>query len=107
MIHYFVNKKRRTVIAVLGNTANDEMNSIYRKSGGVYIPWEVEEAAKMPRSFRVEVVCAPEDEFSEEVGKKIAKKRVLDNYDRSRKKAHKRAEEAWKAYSKRIEGGLK
>lgn len=106
MIHYFVNEKRRSVIAVLRDTANDELNSLFRKNGGHWMPWEVEKAALMPQSFRVEVVCAPEDEFDAEIGKKIAKKRILDNYDRSRQKAHKRAEAAWEEYAKHIKSVL-
>lgn len=106
MIHYFVNSKRRSVIAVLKDTAHDEVNSLYRKMGYGDLPWDVEKAAVMPDSFRVEVVCSPEDEFDVEVGKRLAKKRILDNYDRSRKKARGRAERAWNAYVSRVDRAM-
>ena len=80
MIKYFVNEEKRQVIAVLENTKWDAYNKIEKMiadtefclvPGGKYL---------MPSQFKVTVTCDPRDEFDAEVGKKIAKKRVLKNY---------------------------
>lgn len=106
MIHYYVNEKKRSVIGVMKNTSMDAINHVSRRLPG--LPYVVLEAGYMPPEFRTEVVCNPADEFDVEVGKKIAKKRLLDNYDRSRTKAEKRMADAmddilkdFKKYNKR------
>lgn len=106
MIHYYVNAKKRSVIGVLKNTDMDAVNHVMRRQPD--LPWAVMNAGVMPKEFRTEVLCAPTDEFDVEVGKQIAKKRLLDNYDRSRTKAEKRMADAmeeivkdFKNYNKR------
>lgn len=85
MIKYYVLKNDRTVIAVLNHTENDCVDFIKKRFP--LMTEKMEKKAKMPGSFRVEVVCHPNDEFNVDVGKAIAKKRLLTNYWNSRHKA--------------------
>lgn len=102
MIHYYVNSKRRSVIGVLKDTGADAIQKMRRTAGVEYLPYEIEKAAIMPSEFRVEVVCHPEDEFDEKIGRKLVKKRILDNHSRSMDKARKRAGEAAKVYMEKL-----
>ena len=87
MIKYFVNEKKRSVIGVLENTSHDCINYVCKNAGVDCIPACLLTPGLMPDSFRTEVKCHPDDEFDVEVGKKIAKERILENYWRSRRKA--------------------
>ena len=80
MIKYFVNEKKRQVIALLENTEWDAYNKIHkavRDTDFCVVPMD---KYMMPTEFRVTVTCDPRDEFDVETGKKIAKERVLKNY---------------------------
>ena len=79
-IKYFVNEEKRQVIGLLENTRWDAFNKIdkmVRDTGFCVVPHE---KYMMPSEFRVVVQCDENDKFDPEVGKKIAKKRILDRY---------------------------
>lgn len=80
MIKYFVNKQKRQVIAVLENTKWDAYNKIDKMIADTEFCMVPNNKYLMPSQFKVTVTCDPRDEFNVEVGKKIAKKRVLKNY---------------------------
>ena len=80
MIKYFVNEDKRQVIAVLENTKWDAYNKIEKMMADTEFCLVPCGKYTMPAQFRVVVTCDPRDEFDVEVGKKIAKKRVLKNY---------------------------
>jgi hypothetical protein len=80
MIKYFVNEDKRQVIAVLENTKWDAFNKIEKMMADTEFCLVPCEKYTMPSQFKVVVTCDPRDEFDVEVGKKIAKKRVLKNY---------------------------
>ena len=96
-IHYVVNPERREVIAYTDNTCHHAVLSVLRR-----LPYRsrycyVLRNGNMPNKFRVVVKCHPEDEFDAEIGKKIAKKRLLDNYWKSRHKAEHRIKQELEA----------
>ena len=79
-IKYYVNEEKRQVIGVLSNTRWDAVNKInkmIRDTDFCFCPCE---KYMMPTEFRVVVQCDERDEFDPEVGKKIAKTRILDRY---------------------------
>ena len=79
-IKYFVNPKKRQVIALLENTEWDAYNKIHKMVRDTDFCVVLKDKYMMPSEFRVTVTCDHRDEFDVEVGKKIAKKRILDNY---------------------------
>lgn len=79
-IKYFVNEEKRQVIAVLENTKWDACNKIEKMIADTEFCLTICKKYLMPNQFKVTVTCDPRDEFNVEVGKKIAKKRVLKNY---------------------------
>lgn len=80
MIKYFVNEKKRQVIGLLENTRWDAYNKICKMTRDTDFCVAPNEKYMMPSEFRVVVTCDERDEFDVEVGKKIAKKRLLHNY---------------------------
>lgn len=79
-IKYFVNKDKRQVIAILENTRWDACNKICKMIADTDFCVVPNHKYLMPNQFKVTVTCDPRDEFNVEVGKKIAKKRILKNY---------------------------
>ena len=80
MIKYFINEDKRQVIAVLENTRWDAYNKISKMVAETEFCLVPNEKYMMPSQFKVSVTCDPRDEFNVEVGKDIAKKRILKNY---------------------------
>jgi hypothetical protein len=80
MIKYFVNEEERKVVAVLENTRWDAYNKICKMTRDTDFCVVASEKYMMPSEFRVVVQCDERDEFDPEIGKKIAKKRILKNY---------------------------
>lgn len=79
MIKYFVNEEKRQVIGLLDDTRYDALNKIDKMLDGTpFSYWN--KKCIMPNSFKVVVTCDPSDEFDVEIGKKIAKKRIMDHY---------------------------
>ena len=103
MIKYFVNENQRTVIAVLDNTRYDYYMHIRKRMNVDALPRNIVEASLMPTKFRVEVKCHEQDTFDVEEGKKIAKKRVLENYWRSRRHAMARVRKAAKFWENKFD----
>ena len=80
MIKYFVNEDKRQVIAVLENTKWDACNKIEKMMADTEFCLVIVNKYLMPNQFKVTVTCDPRDEFDVEIGKKIAKQRLLKNY---------------------------
>jgi hypothetical protein len=80
MIKYFVNEKKRQVIGLLSNTQLDAINKIDKMVRDTDFCFCPSEKYMMPSEFRVVVQCDERDEFDPNVGKKIAKERILKNY---------------------------
>lgn len=80
MIKYFVNEKKRQVIGLLEGTRWDAVNKISKMMQDTDFCVVPSKKYQMPDEYRAVVQCADEDEFNPEVGKNIAKKRILDRY---------------------------
>jgi hypothetical protein len=80
MIKYFVNEEKKQVIGLLENTRWDAYNKICKMVRDTDFCVVPNEKYMMPSEFRVVVQCDDRDEFDPEVGKNIAKKRILDRY---------------------------
>ena len=80
MIKYFINGDKKQVIDLLGNTRWDAYNKICKMTRDTDFCVVASEKYMMPPEFRVVVQCDDSDEFDPEIGKKIAKKRLLKNY---------------------------
>ena len=79
-IKYFVNEEKRQVIGLLENTRWDAVNKISKMVRDTDFCVVPSNKYQMPNEFRVVVQCDERDPFDPEVGKKIAKKRILDRY---------------------------
>lgn len=99
MIKYFVNEQKRQVIAVLENTRYDACNKIEKMIAETEFCVVPSAKYLMPGQFKVTVTCDPRDEFNVEVGKNIAKKRILKNYYASLDKRVAKFHEAAKAFN--------
>lgn len=79
-IKYFVNEEKRQVIGLMENTRWDAVNKIDKMIRDTDFCFSPSEKYMMPSEFRTVVTCDPRDEFNVEIGKKIAKQRLLKNY---------------------------
>ena len=80
MIKYYVNEEKRQVIGVLSDCQLDAIHKINKMIADTNFCFCVNEKYMMPSEFRAVVQCDERDEFNPEVGKKIAKKRILERY---------------------------
>lgn len=81
MIQYEFNKEQRTTTATITGCKMEALKHFCKEARitGVEHP----ERFEMPDEFKVVVKCHPDDEFSEYVGRHIAKHRVLDKWHKS------------------------
>ena len=81
---FYVNEEARTVICVIPNTQGMLRDFIYQhfqfKDIDIWeaTNWSMMDKITMPYSFMGKAVCAPEDEWNEEVGRMIAFARAKD-----------------------------
>lgn len=80
MIKYFVNEEERKIVAVLENTRWDAYNKICKMTRDTDFCVTPKDKYMMHSAYRSVVSCDARDEFNVEVGKTIAKKRVLEHY---------------------------
>lgn len=80
MIKYFVNEEERVVVAVLENTRWDAYNKICKMMRDTDFCVAPKNKYMMHSAYRAVVTCNEKDEFDVEVGKKLAKERVLEHY---------------------------
>ena len=102
MIKYFVNADKRQVVAVLENTKWDACNKIDKMMADSEFCLVLVKKYIMPSQFKVTVTCDPRDEFDVEVGKKIAKQRLLKNYYASLDKRVDKFREACLAFNGKV-----
>ena len=79
---FYVNKEERIVVCVIPNTrrmVSDFIHDHFEFSDiDFWYALEDVDKVRMPNSFIGKAVCAPEDEWNEELGKKIAFWRAKD-----------------------------
>lgn len=80
MIKYNIIESQRKVIAKIDNCENDAYNVISKSLKGKLELFK-SESIKLPSYFTAVAKCHPEDEFDAEVGKELAKKRVIEKYN--------------------------
>jgi hypothetical protein len=80
MIKYFINEDKKQVIGVLEDTRWDAVNKINKMIRDTDFCVVASEKYMMPDKFKAIVQCDPADEFDPEVGKKIAKERIMSRY---------------------------
>jgi hypothetical protein len=102
MIKYFVNEKKRQVIGLLSNTQWDAINKIDKMVRDTDFCFCPSEKYMMPSEFRVVVQCDERDEFDPEIGKKIAKERILKNYYASLDKRVNKFFDAVRAFHEKV-----
>ena len=81
MVKYSVIEDRRKVVARLEGCENDAYNLLMKRlPAGLILD---KNAVKMQNVFKASVTCHPEDDFDEDIGKAIAKVRVIEKYNRA------------------------
>ena len=79
-IKYFINEDKKQVIGLLEHTRWDAVNEICKMIRDTDFCVVPSDKYMMPDEYRVVVQCAADDVFDPEVGKQIAKKRILERY---------------------------
>ena len=84
-IKYYTNLEKRQTIAVLSGTKWDAVNRINKlmDDTGLFVRWSTLSKYYMPDTFKVVVTCDERDEFDVEVGKQVAKRKLMRNYYKS------------------------
>lgn len=94
-IRYIVNEKERMVIALLEHTKRDAIHAAsvwtgscdWNNTNRINLIIRADKNYLMPDKFTGIARCDDEDKWNEEIGKQIARDRVLDKYHRSLNKA--------------------
>lgn len=82
-IKYSVMEDQQKVMAILDNVRFDACKQIEKQLRNSNIKFECTAEYLMPKTFKAVVKVQAPDVFDIEVGKKLAKKKVLDHYYRS------------------------
>ena len=82
---YYINKEKRTVVCVGNNCENDALTTIAKGDGALAISvrYLMDRRGKkvwMKNRFVGKAYCAEDDEWDEEIGKSLAKERMLNAY---------------------------
>lgn len=93
MIKYTVDEKSRTVTATISGCKDDVLNRVGRVNAAVKSDKGVIKAASIQDSFSAVAKCHPSDTFDENVGKQLAKQRLLNKYHEACARACNRIEE--------------
>ena len=79
-IKYFVNEEKKQVIGVLSGCRWDAINKIDKMMGDTEFCFVPSKKYQMKNEYRAVVCCDERDEFDVEVGKTIAKQRIMERY---------------------------
>lgn len=81
---FYVNEAERVVVCVIPNTSHMVMDFIWDNFNWAdinmsdAIDYRLRKEIRMPNSFMGKAICAPEDEWNEELGKMIAFSKAKD-----------------------------
>ena len=81
-IKYYTNPSKKQVIAVLSNTSMDAVNKIAKVTAD-HPFYCLNEKYVMPDKFRAVATCMDGDEYDENIGKEIAKAKLMKRYYKS------------------------
>lgn len=88
-IEYYVDKDKKTIVAVLHNSqydvvrALDNMGILFLSSNNL----DIDKCMLKPR-YVGKAICYKDDEWDENIGKEVAKSKALEKYYRDRVKAY-------------------
>lgn len=84
-VKYYVNEDKRTVVAVIDGCNWDAYNEVEKivENYGVHVS-DYNKVVYMPRTFKGIAKCHPEDKWDEEVGKKVARHKLLVAYNEAK-----------------------
>lgn len=86
-IKYYTNPEKKQTIAVLSGTRYDAVNRIAKMMNCENSEFIMSPALYtkylMPEQYKVKVTCDARDTYDEEVGKQVAKQKLLRNYYKS------------------------
>lgn len=82
---YYINKEKRTVVCVGDNCENDALTTVTKRDGilAISVRYLMDRRGKkvwMKNRFVGKAYCAEDDEWDEEIGKSLAKERMLNAY---------------------------
>ena len=80
---YFINEEKRTIVAVLDNCEGDlgeRIRKVLKRHNTNFRYYESK--TEMPDVFRGKARCNPQDTWDEAIGKKLAKERALEKYEK-------------------------
>lgn len=86
-IKYYTNPEKKQVIAVMSGTRYDAVNRMAKmmnaENSEFIMSPHLFTKYLMPEQYKVTVTCDERDVYDEEVGKQVAKKKLLRNYYKS------------------------
>ena len=84
---FYIDRDARTIVCVYDQARNAVIEFMAKKmddiKGLMLVADKDWEKIKMPKVFKGKAVCAPEDLWDEELGKKIAFKKMVDKFYKS------------------------
>ena len=83
-IEYYPKPEKHKVVAIIRNVQFDAVEELYRKAGMPNLFMPNAKQLMMPDILKATAYCHPSDEFDEEKGKKIAKKRLIKMYNNTK-----------------------
>ena len=105
MIDYIVNKEKRTIVAVIdfgksqetfkySESILDHIDDVLtclkgNKNGYTKNYWKKYEKMFFPRYMSAKAKCSPDDEWNEEFGKELARKRLVEKIHNYRSNSYK------------------
>lgn len=84
-IRYYVNEEKKTVAAVIDNCAEDAVADLMDKFSNSFMPNLA--MLIIPDTLKAKVKCHPDDEWNEEIGKQVAKEKLIKKYNRAKANA--------------------
>lgn len=91
-IRYVINEEKRTCVAILENTKYDAISKInkmcksearFSDEAEIHVYSYKNSKYKIPNRFVGVAKCSPEDVWDVEVGKRIAREKLLDKYHKA------------------------
>lgn len=88
-IRYVINEEKRTCVAILEGTQHDAITKInkmcksevrFSDEADIWVYDIKNSKYAMPNKFVGIAKCSPEDEWDVEIGKSVARKKLLDKY---------------------------
>ena len=79
-IKYYCMPEQKKIIGVLNDCQYDVINKIDKICMDTGFDFWADERFIMPRTFKAEAVARDGDEFNEEIGKEIVRKKIMKRY---------------------------